>query len=87
MTTNMPSRSSAEKGAIKDCKAKGGNQCVLDVAYDNSCAAMVVGDNGYSVRTGENSEAAIKNATKACSADNQNCHTYYSNCTQAVLVR
>ncbi len=83
----MSSRSSAEKEAIKDCKAKGGTQCVLDIAYDNSCAAMVVGDNGYSIRTGANNDEAIRNATNACSADNRSCRTYYTNCTQAVLVR
>ena len=72
---------------MQDCKAKGGTQCVLDVAYDNSCAAMVVGDNGYSIRTGSTKEEAVDFATKACSAANQNCHAYYTNCAQPQLIR
>jgi hypothetical protein len=77
----MSSKSRAEKSAMKDCQSKGGITCKLDVSYDNSCAALLVGDQGFSVRTGTTLNDAVKNASAACSAFTQNCHTYYSACS------
>ena len=84
VVTGMKSRAAAESIALEDCKAKGGTECILDVAYDNSCVAMSVGDKGYSVKTGQTLEEAIANATNACGASDTNCHTYYSNCSLPV---
>ena len=69
---------------MEACKAKGGTECMLDVAYDNSCVAMSVGDKGYSVRTGLTLEDAAANASNACGKLYGSCHTYYSNCSLPV---
>jgi len=82
-TSDMISQLSAENGAIQDCQAKGGTQCSLNVSYSNSCGAMFVGDHGYSVNTGATMDEAVSKTLQDCSAKDQNCHVYYSNCTQA----
>ncbi|MCA8064050.1 DUF4189 domain-containing protein [Burkholderia sp. AU38729] len=85
VASDMSSQSSAEKQAMKDCKDKGGEQCVLDVSYGNSCVAMIVGDRGYSVKTGRTPEEAIGFAAKSCSASGDNCRrVYYTNCSLAI---
>ena len=86
-TSGALTRNSAEYDAIKNCEARGGTQCALDVSYGNSCAAMLVGDHGYSIKTGRTQDEAIKNATKACNAADQNCHVYYSNCSLATRIQ
>ena len=82
--TSMESRATAEASAMEACKAKGGTECTLKVAYDNSCVAMSVGDKGYSVRTGLTLEDAVTSASDACGKLYGNCHTYYSNCSLPV---
>ena len=87
VSSDVSTRASAEKKAINDCQTKGGKQCALNISYDNTCAAMIVGDEGYSVRTGGTKEEAISYATKDCSASYHSCHTYYFNCSKPVLVQ
>lgn len=84
VATDVSSQSAAEKLAMQNCKDKGGAQCVLDVSYGNSCVAMLVGERGYSVKTGRTTEEAIAFATKSCSAFDKNCRVYYTNCSLAI---
>ena len=86
-TSNMPNKPGAQEGAMKDCKARGGEQCEIDVSYDNRCVAMSVGDAGYSIKTGRTLDEAVKNTTKACNAVDKNCHVYYTNCSPAVRIQ
>lgn len=85
--SDMQTKANAEKAAIKDCQNKGGTQCVLNVSYGNACGAMFVGDHGFSVNTGDTMDEANNAARQACSAKDQNCHAYYSNCSKAALVQ
>lgn len=86
-STNMSSQAMAESSAISDCQRNGGTKCSIDVSYGNSCGAMVVGDNGYSVKAGNTLDEAIDSATAACGARDKNCHVYYKNCSMAMEVR
>jgi hypothetical protein len=83
--TGLSSKSEAQQESMADCHAKGGSPCKFEIAYDNECAAMVVGNKGYSINTGDTADAANQLAMKTCSADGDpKCHVYYSACSLPV---
>jgi hypothetical protein len=67
VATDQASKSEAEQEALLDCKLKGGPICKIEVAYDNECAAVVVGDKGYNVNTDTTVDAAVRYGLKTCS--------------------
>jgi hypothetical protein len=81
--TGLSSKSEAQQAAMADCQAKGGSPCKLEIAYDNECAALAVGNKGYSINTGNTADAANQLAIKTCTADGDDlsCHIYYSTCS------
>lgn len=86
--TGMGSRALAEQTAMSDCQAKGGSKCEVDVAYDNECAAMVVGSNGYNVNADITLDAATQLAMQIClKGGDKNCHVYYSACSFPVQIQ
>ncbi|SFR90128.1 protein of unknown function [Dyella sp. OK004] len=86
-STGMLKEQQAKDAAIADCKTKGGATCKFAVSYANGCGAMVVGDKRFNVDRAATEQEAIKLSMKACSAEDTNCHVYFSSCSQAVLVR
>lgn len=79
---NLPSKDQAEQAALSDCKARGGLNCKIDIAYGNECAAVVVGDKGYNVNPGATADLASEMGMKICTEDGGNgCHVYYSACS------
>lgn len=88
VSTYLPTRDQAIQSAIADCKAKGGPTCKLEVAYDNECAAVVVGSTGYNVAADPTLGGAIDSGMETCrSSGAEGCHTYYSACSLPVRVR
>lgn len=86
--TNMSSRRDAEKAAMEDCKAKGGENCKLETWYSNGCAALILGDNFYNVTAGTSIAQAIEEGMKTCSAKGQTgCHVYFKACSPPAPVR
>jgi hypothetical protein len=86
--SSMSSQASAERTALNECRSKGGARCKLDISYVNTCAAMVVGDRGYTVRTGGTREVAIDYGEKvSCSTKDLNCRVYYTDCSLPVRTR
>lgn len=80
--TNLSSKSDAEQVAITDCRAKGGSPCAIEVAYDNECAAMVVGHTEHSSNAAATLDEAIHLGMLTCNnAGDTNCHVYYSACS------
>lgn len=79
--TGARSKEDAEDLAITDCRSKGGSQCKIQVAYDNECAAMVVGNKVFNVATDPSLNEAVRIATNTCQKDDTNCHIYYSACS------
>jgi hypothetical protein len=83
--SGVASEAIAEKVALKDCRSNGGAHCELQISYLNTCAAMVIGDRGYTVRTGRTLDLAIGYGEKAsCSQKDQTCHVYYTDCSLPV---
>jgi hypothetical protein len=82
VSTNVASRSQAEQLALADCRAKGGNECRVDAAYTNQCAAMIVGDKHHGSASAATIDQAISLGIKACSdGGDTNCHVYYTGCS------
>lgn len=86
--TDMTSRREAEQAAMANCAAKGGSPCKLQIAYDNQCAVMAVGDKGINVNSAVTMDQARKDAMQTCSVDgDRGCHVYYSACSLPVRIR
>jgi hypothetical protein len=80
--TDAADKLSAEKKAMADCLAKGGLACKIQVSYANGCAAMIVGNRGFSTANGSTEDEAIRKSTKICSADGDTgCRIYYIACS------
>ncbi|OOG47804.1 DUF4189 domain-containing protein [Rhodanobacter sp. C01] len=88
VATNLSSKDDAEQVAITDCQAKGGVPCAIEVAYDNECAAMVVGHTEHSSNAAASLDEAIHLGMLTCNnAGDTNCHVYYSACSLPVRIQ
>ena len=86
--TDKRSKREASQAAMQDCQSKGGLNCKIDAAYDNQCAAVVVGDGGYNVQNASTTDRAVAIGMKTCrDAGHANCHIYYSACSLPVRTR
>jgi hypothetical protein len=81
------SKEEAERLALEDCKAKGGEACKVDVAYYNQCAAMVLGEKTYSWARAASVAEATEIGMADCKKGNSDCRVYYSACTEPVFHR
>lgn len=91
--TGMASKRRAEKAAIADCKAKGGADCKVSLAYHNQCAVVVAGyyapTRGYSIAQGAATpQEAARIGLRECNKDGvSGCTLYYSDCSYAEQVQ
>lgn len=76
------SEADAERLAMADCKAKGGEGCKVQITYRNQCAVMVVGDQFLGTAHAESVEMASDIGIRNCDATDTNCKVYYSACTE-----
>ena len=86
-TVNAFGRVDATLMALKDCRAKGGTQCKFQLAYDNECAVMILGDKTFNVSAGPTIDEATKSGMKICNAASGNCHVHYSACSLPVRIQ
>ena len=88
VATDKRSKREASRAAMQDCQSKGGVNCKVDTAYDNQCAAVVVGDGGYNVTSAATVDVAIEAGRNTCrNAGRGNCRAYYSACSLPVRIR
>ena len=88
VATNMRSKREASQAAMHSCQSRGGVNCKIDIAYDNQCAVVVVGDGAYNVPIAETLDKAAEIGMKTCrSSGRSNCHVYYSACSLPVRIR
>lgn len=83
------SKSEAKRAAVSDCRMRGGGRgCEKRVlAYENQCAVVVTADDMNKAVAAQSIEVASKLAMDACeSALENNCHIYYSACSEPVFV-
>jgi hypothetical protein len=83
IASGMKSRHEAENVATVDCRAKGGDDCQVELVYNNQCGVMIVGDRGYNTASAATAGEATQIGMKTCAASDTNCRVYYSDCSYA----
>jgi hypothetical protein len=84
VATHLASESEADDDSLADCRLKGGTQCKLQSSYINSCIALITGDKIFNVSLNPDLDQAVQLGIAQCSADDTNCHVYYSACSLPV---
>lgn len=79
----MSSKQEAQRAALAQCRAKGGQKCEVDLIYYNQCAVMILGNKTYNTASAQTIERAAELGMKTCNADDTNCRVYYSDCSLA----
>jgi hypothetical protein len=75
----------AQRAALSDCRAKGGVDCKFENAFLDSCAAVTVGDHGYTIMGEVTLAEATKQSRDVCKKEGDaSCYTYYAACDFAV---
>jgi hypothetical protein len=88
VTIDKRSKREASQAAVSDCQQQGGVNCRIDVAYDNQCAVLVVGVNGYNTPNAATAEKATELGMKTCrDAGSPDCRVLYSACSLPVRTR
>lgn len=77
----LSSKRKAEKAAIADCRARGGQNCVLAHAYYDQCVAVAWGDAKPTIVSAVNSQVASRMALEKCNSSDANCDMYYTACS------
>ena len=85
--TGMSSRRKAEKAALSECGAKGGNNCKIDLAFHNQCAVLVTGDIGHLIQSAATVEEATRLGVEKCNESDANCRAFFSACSLPEVVR
>ncbi|RYF58706.1 MAG: DUF4189 domain-containing protein [Cytophagaceae bacterium] len=88
VTVDQRSEGEASQAAVADCKRQGGVNCRIDVTYDNQCAVLVVGANGYNTPNAATRARATELGMKTCrDSGSPDCRVLYSACSLPVRVR
>jgi hypothetical protein len=83
VVTDQPNKRAAEKAAAADCRARGGTNCVVKLAYYNQCAVIVWGDQGYNIAAAATAVEATEIGMKSCGKADANCQVFYTGCSFA----
>jgi hypothetical protein len=83
---DMSTKRKAEKAAIAACVERGGKKCIASSTY-NQCLALSWGNTAFSSYRSPSRVEAEEKATTRCQELTDQCDIYYSECTQAVLIR
>ena len=75
----------ARRAALSDCRSKGGVDCKFESAFLDSCAAVTVGNNRYTIRGGATLAEATGKSRDVCKKESgASCQLYYAACDFAV---
>lgn len=83
----MSSEQEAQRAALAECRARGGEKCEVDLTYYNQCAVMILGNKTYNTASAQTIERATQLGMKTCNTDDTNCRVYYSDCSLARRTR
>ncbi|WP_332937794.1 DUF4189 domain-containing protein [Lysobacter sp. CCNWLW3] len=76
------SKRQAKNGALADCRAKGGQNCRINLVYDNQCAVVIAGFGYSRSQSGPTVEIAAANGMKMCEESGaKECQIYYKACS------
>ncbi|SFK98586.1 protein of unknown function [Lysobacter sp. cf310] len=85
--SDIPRKRAAQKEALAQCKARGGQACKVDLVYYNQCAVMITGDFKYLSQGAESVRVATEVGMKRCGELDAGCRVYYSGCSLPVRIR
>lgn len=88
IVSDTKSERKARKGALQECKKRGGGECSVVATYSSQCAAIVANDiasyRGYAA----SEDGAIADAEMKCSKSSiSGCHVFYSGCSLPVRIK
>ena len=83
---NFSSKQSAQKAAFAQCKANGGENCLVRIAFYNQCAVVAWGDTAHTWQSSGTAKTASDIALQKCAKKTNNCKIYYSNCSPPVWI-
>lgn len=79
---SMSSRKKAEKGAIAQCKSKGGSDCQVKISYGNQCGVIAWGNNKIATASAGSIEEASDQALGICRREaGTECEIFFSDCS------
>ncbi|WP_394537541.1 DUF4189 domain-containing protein [Lysobacter enzymogenes] len=82
------SKKRSENFALERCKADGGKNCKIKLAYYNQCASVISGDASIFVQSAETRDEAISDGLDRCRrAGDTGCSEHYSGCSLPKQVR
>lgn len=85
--SNMANTRKAEKAAIAQCRANGGDDssCKKNLlSWGNGCGVVAWGASFAAMRSGASVDAASNEALQACGQNTGDCQIYYSGCSYPV---
>lgn len=71
----------AERAALADCRAKGGDACKVQITNGNGCVAMITGEKFLNTKSGATKAEAERSGLSLCNSEDTNCRVYYSACS------
>lgn len=79
---NYPSRRTAEKEAVANCRKFGGRNCSVTVWFYERCGALATGsDRGWGSSSHQNKQRANAEAMSFCRKHDRNCKIVASVCS------
>ena len=81
----------AGRAALETCKEGGGVNCTVEDRFEDTCAAIAVGDTqdgsaAMAFATHNNEQKAVKIAIASCEEDSENCSKHDSVCDGDILL-
>lgn len=77
----LSSKRKAEAAAIADCRARGGQNCVIAHSYYDQCVAVAWGDARPAIVSAVNSQVASAMALEKCNGSDASCDMYHAGCS------
>lgn len=88
VSAQQGSKKRAESIALETCKADGGKNCKIKLAYYNQCASVISGDASIFVQSAETRDEAVSDGLDRCRrAGDTGCSEHYSGCSLPKQVR
>ncbi|WP_158549201.1 DUF4189 domain-containing protein [Lysobacter silvisoli] len=82
------SKRQAKSEALGDCRAKGGQNCRINLVYNNQCAVVIAGFGYSRSQGGPTVESAVEDGMKLCERSGaEDCQIYYKACSLPVQVQ
>jgi len=81
------SKRQANKAAMKQCVARGGQDCRVQIWFSNQCAALAWSDKGSFTHGAINLEDAKAGVLRVCSERGGECRVFWAECSYAKPIK